>query len=407
MITRPEPGRRGPLRPWLGNTMRLEDELEALGVVPPFKDDPRWLALPLARRDKALRRALAMHGYDGEPEPGLRTIKPVAQALGMSVRQVYDLRTRWEADGRTIFTMVPGAGRPVVRNPKLDPDVQAALTEAVAGAAAKLASRTPRAMLAQVLEDWPRDRFAPPTEQTIRSYVAAHLQGGVGEGPFSLNVSSAPQEDAEHAERHGEVLVIDHVSPEIFVEEPRAEAKDRPRGREEEGADPATVLARPTLTLAIDLATATVLGFAMDVAPPHAGLVTDALRDAEQRTATAASAPGTIKPRLVLATTSGPDWRALVRTLSDADVTAAIRWTPRLHHGGPTRRLIGKRLGDLPLWARKSHARDQGASEFDPERHPLVTLDQARAIVADAIARHARERMPTGMATHAVRIWPG
>ena len=363
------------LRELLLDEHRIAEEAEAL--IPTH--DPQWLRLPFRRRQTAMDRIKALLAYERDETGGVAAAEAAAARLQITLRQFYGILKAWKAR-RSAWALVPYAERVPARIPKLDPEIIAEIGRRIEDAGGSGEARSPQAIARRVLENWP-EGWEVPSFVTVRAHVDRQIRAGVlGERPLRLNDAGDPQEEIESASRFGEVLVVDHTAPDIFLD----------------GHDPA----RPVLTLAIDLHTGAPAGFALGQEAASPELVLDALADAERRSA-ARSSSGTIKPRLVLATTSGAEWRTLAKRISEADLTAAIRWGRRLHAGGPTSRLIGSELSGIPLKPRKLHAIGRNQSDFDKKRHPLLTLDQAKIVLEDAVEKLAAERL-AGAAVEAI-----
>ena len=349
----------------------MEQNIARMGGPQNFRKDPAWLRLPAIKRELGLKRHRALLAYEKSSKQ-MQDVERAAAEADVSMRQFYTLLSEWTASGRSILSLVPFAHGRTPKS-KLHPEVEQRLRTEILRAIDD-GSRSPRAILASVRAAWPSS-LKIPRETTIRSHIES--AGGldvVRSGPFTLNSSDAPQEEAETATRHGEVLVIDHIAPELFLD------GNQPR--------------RPTLTLAIDLFTATIAGFALKEGPPSPKAVLEVLADVERRTA---ANPGeVISSRLMISLTNGSEWRELASQLARRQLQTSIRWASRLHRGGPTKRLIGSRIGDVALLARKTHDPRGGRRSFDAKKHPLVTLAEARIVIEDAIRRSAEDRLVPG-----------
>lgn len=380
-------------RHFLDEGSRLNEDID----MPPYQDDPEWLQTPAHRRAKALARLGAIAEYESiakEGEPGVAVIDRLASSIGESQRGFYKLLGEWSRE-RSIFSLIPWAGRASARNPKLEDVVRVNLVNTVWKATTSPDARTPRDILAQVLSTWPKDGTSPPTEQTIRTYITDTVGGAVGRSnPFSLN-SGGPGDDLfEIANHPGEVIVIDHTAPDLFVCKV---------GTEGEPDDDDRI--RPALSLAIDLHTQVPVGIALGRGMPTAESVREVLRDAERRSERGYALGLGKHTRVMLSTTGGKEWRKLVADLSAAGVRANIRWSPRLHFGGPTTRLIGRRLGKVPLVGRKLHKADGGRADFDERKHALVTIDEARIIIEAEMRKVTMEKL--ARAELGPRLWFG
>jgi putative transposase len=373
--------------------LRLSDEID----IPPYQDDPEWLWTPAHRRAKALARLGAIAKYERiakEREPGVADIDRLASSIGESQRSFYKLLGEWSRE-RSIFSLIPWAGRASAHNPKLEDAVRVNLMDSVWKAATGPDARTPRDILAEVLRTWPKDGTSPPSEQTIRAYIADTVGSAAGRSnPFSLNSGGPSYDLFEIASHPGEVVVIDHTAPDLFVCREGAEGEPDDEDR-----------VRPALSMAIDLHTQIPVGIALGLGMPTAESVREVLRDAERRSE-GGSALGLGKhTRIMLSTTGGKQWRKLVADLAAAGVRANIRWSPRLHFGGPTTRLIGRRLGKVPLVGRKLHKASGGREDYDARKHALVTMDQARIIIEAEMRKVTMDKL--GRAELGPRLWFG
>lgn len=351
-------------------------------VVEPFEDDPEWLRTPATRRGKALDRLAAIREYEEigrERRPGVADVERLAGGARVSARQFYSLLDEWSRR-RSIFVLLPFSGRQHASVPKLDEAVRINLVETANAAFDKLGPRSPRAILEQVLREWPGDGTKPPSEPTIRAYVADRLgEFAQRQDIFSMSEGAQWKASLDQARHPGDVVIVDHVAPDLFV---CLEGED---GRPDD-----STAERPALTLAIDLYTQVPVGFALARGQPSPAMIRAALRDAELRTR---GAGPPIRPRLMLSTTGGEPWRTLVADLAQAGVRATARWSSRLHHGGPSRRLLGQRLDQISLKARKLHLDGGGRDEFNPDRHALLTMGQAGIVVEDAISKSTRRKL--------------
>lgn len=394
---RPKTGQPKMLNPLARSIRDQETRLTAEIEMQPYVYDPEWLRTPAHRRLKALSRLAAIAEYENiarERHPGVSDVKRLADGIGMSQRLFYSLLEDWARE-RSIFSLIPWAGRQHARNQKLDEAVRINLIDAVATSSTKPEVRTPRDILAEVLRTWPSDGTSPPSEQTIRAYIDDTIGAGSGRAnPFSMNSGGPDEKLFERATTPGEVIIIDHTAPDIFV--CHEGAKD---DLDDDGA------VRPTLGLAIDLFTQVPVGIALGRGMPGPETVREVLRDAERRTSHGYALGVGKHTRVMLATTGGKEWRDLVADLATAGVRATARWSPRLHFGGPTKRLIGRRLGKVSLLGRKLHKTDGGRDEFDERKHALMTMDQARIVIEDGVRKVMMDKL--GRAELGPRLWFG
>ena len=334
--------------------------------------DPRWLRLPAGRRERALRRHEALLEYREGPE-SVERAQIAADKAGISLSSLYKLLPKWEGPaGPDIWALVPYARATYSGQPRLDPETERTLHSLIEEAVADVVRGTV-GISGEVVARWPDGGPAKPASSTIRDHVDS--RGGfesVERGTISLNTGRHAQETADTATAYGEVLVIDHSAIDLFLDHPKA-----PR--------------RATITLALDLFSASVAGACISEGPPHPDLVLAALDDAGRQGSQ--SLMTAVKPRLLLSATNGEGWRALVERIGQRGLTAKVRWGTRLHFGGPIRRMIGTKIADIKLLSRKSHSRSGAKDRFDPAVHALVTIEEAQLVVNDAIHRFNAERL--------------
>ncbi len=296
-----------------------------------------------------------------------------AEKAGMSLSSLYKLLPKWEGPaGPDIWALVPYARSTYPGQPRLNPESERTLHSLIEEAMAD-GVRGTVGISGEVVARWPDTGPAIPASSTIRDHVDS--RGGfesVERGTISLTTGRHAQETADTASAYGEVLVIDHSAIDLFLDRPKA-----PR--------------RVTVTLALDLFSASIAGARISEGPPHPGLVMAVLDDARRRSSQFSGTA--IKPRLLFSATNGQGWRVLVERVGQRGLIAKVRWGTRLHFGGPIRRMIGTKLADLRLLSRKSHSRSGDKDHFNPAVHALVTIEEAKLVVNDAIHRFNAERL--------------
>ncbi|NCP18373.1 MAG: hypothetical protein GW855_04335 [Erythrobacter sp.] len=367
--------KRGPVTVSHPVLRDIRDRMISCGGMTNMDDiarDPRWLKLPAGRRERALRRHEALLEYREGPE-NMDRAQIAADKAGMSLSSLYKLLPKWEGPaGPDIWALVPYARSTYLGQPRLDPETERTLHSLIEEAVAD-GVRGTVGISGEVVARWPDGGPAMPASSTIRDHVDS--RGGfesVERGTISLNTGRHAQETADTATAYGEVLVVDHSAIDLFLDHPKA-----PR--------------RATVTLALDLFSASVAGACISEGLPHPDLVMAALDDAGKRSSQ--SSGTAIKPRLLFSATNGKGWRTLVERVGQRGLIAKVRWGTRLHFGGPIRRMIGTKLVDLRLLSRKSHSRSGAKDRFDPAVHALVTIEEARLVVNDAIDRFNAERL--------------
>ncbi len=339
--------------------------------------NPEWLRVPVKKREQALVRHEALVSYVAG-EKTVKRAEAAALTTGVSLRTFYNMLADWDQeDGPNIWALVPHWKNKYAGQPRLSANAEKILRQLIDDVIAENVRGT-HLITKEVVNRWPEDGEIIPTLPTVRQHVDS--RGGfdiVEKGTISLNAGDHAQETSDEAITFGEVLVIDHTAVNLFLDDLKA-----PR--------------RATLSLAIDLHTASIAGLCVSDAPPNPALVLATLEDAAERTASGNGNP--IRPRLLFAGTNVGGWHELVEKLNERKLTAKVRWGTKLHHGGPIRRMIGTRLADLELHARKTHARSSASDRFDPAKHALLTLYEANLVIEDAVRRLNEERL-VGQAT--------
>lgn len=300
------------------------------------RNDPRWLAMPEAKKAIALRRASVFDNYGSLVRPSPDDLASALGELGLGRTRFYSLMRLWKRN-RRLLELVPHA----------EPRVSggAGATSAAAEAADEIVSRVVH---------------------------GAVVGATAGNRSFSLNMKSG---EGVVAERFGEYLVVDHTHPDLFV-----------RLGEEE--------VRPELTLVIDLLTTTVLGSDLHVGGPTPAAVGRALVDAVDRADRLAPGNDTIAPTIMLPTDWDPAWAELAHELGAAGAVVSPRRSAKLHRGHVTMRLIGGRLDTVKLLSRRPRHDFRTARSVDT-RHAVLTLDKAQ-VVLDAAILNRNNRLIDG-----------
>lgn len=339
----------------------------------PFADDPDWLGLPAGRREAALKRLEAITSFLATGERSVAAIDAAAAKADVSRRLFYDLVDAWESrSDHTIWDLVPYGTRRQTGRAKLEADVGAEL-ERLIRAALERGVRLREDVVADVLAGWPREGPRRPAVNTVRRHVeqvaGQHLYERSVPGAWGSNDLDVPIV----ADRHGEVLVIDHVGLSIYGDH---------------ASDPAPL----TLTLAIDLHTATIAGFQAMDRPPTPLSVQAALIDAVH--ASRDNHGEVITPRIVAAGGRQGGWQEMADRLRARGVTTDLRLASGMRTGMFAQRLIGSQIAGLSISPRVGAGRRGHA--FDPRRHALVTPHQAEHILSRAIELLNEQRFDPG-----------
>lgn len=297
--------------------------------------DPAWLALPETKKAVARNRALVFDEYTALAVPTPSDLAQAMAALNLGRTRFYSLLRKWTRR-RSLIDLAPHA----------------------------------RAR-GRVKQDCAEEAGRAGDEIVARVIEGAALKHDAAVPPFSLNARSPT---GHVAQSFGEVLVIDHPRPDLFV-----------------AAD--DVEFRPSLSLVIDLFSTTVLGSRVYRGDPSADEVSQAIFDAVNRTGSLAPAGNRIRPIILLPADWSPQWRELEAMLKRAGADVFVRRSPKLHRGHVSRRLVGTRIDEVKLLARQPR-HDFRTVRSVPSRHAVLSIEDARLVIDAAIARRNGRLMP-------------
>jgi len=339
-----------------------------------WRNDPRWLSLAPDKQIVALARMDAVtHYLDGARSAA----NAAAHAAGLNIGQsrFYGLCQAWREAG-TPLVLAPYRDPVVPQHPSVRRERAAEILKKVTAALSGTRDRTPGAIVAAVAGSWGAGTPSPSRE-TLRRFVEREIARQDTTASDTLR-----REGNEVARTFGEVLVVDHVLVDLFTSD---------------AAPPQ----RPFLSLAIDLFTGAPVGHGLSLERPSPEAVMVALLKAARSSANFANAP--IRPRIVLNSAYGPEWSALIDSIKDAGLVLNGRRSPNLSFGSPTARLLGMRLARVRLLPRAGHDPLGTTAGYDPARHPILTLDQARDVVW-ASAEQAVAAMTTRVKTRPIDL---
>lgn len=336
--------------------------------------DPRWLTLPLARRERLLRRHEALEAYDSLPERTADDATRLAKSVGMKVDNFHRLFKVWQEGGRVPLAIVPYRNLKTIRSTRLaDPRTADAIMALIERVLKDDPLAVPRKVIAFVKEHW-EGPGGLPSDVTLRNFHdKAIIESKPTRGSLTLNFPDAPQEQAVEATAFAQVLVIDHTAPG------RVQIDGRSWGT-------------PTITLAIDLWSGVPVGVAVTIGQPCAKAVVEALEDARRRLRSVGETGGIVRPRILFASTFGRQWDGLREWLLDHGLDIIERRDVNLHHGGPTKRIVGTRLGELELQPRLA-GRPPRRGIIDPEKVAVLDGKQLLIVVDAAIDEMIEERL--------------
>lgn len=350
--------------------------IEALLDDEPFLTRTEWLLLPPAKQEIVLKRLGALREYDVLKSPTTNDALRAAKAAGIAITRFYQLLAHWRAHDRSPLSLVPHQSLGMERPTRLAAQETA---NAISASIRALLSVDPLAPTGRVISHVRRNWNGPgdlPSDTALRVFHERAIRSDrPAPGSLTLSTPGQPAEDDVVAERLAETLVIDHVSIKGLV-------------AAEDGL-------QPTVTLAIDLWSGSPMGVAAMAGPPGPDGLIQALHDVAQRVARMGEtdADGQVavgaKPRLVIATTFAKQWAGLVQALLAQGFEIVERRDVFLHQGGPSRRLLGMRLGVLPL-ERRADRRTRSDWRATAVQPLSVIQNMLTAAVDDA----ARERVP-------------
>lgn len=336
--------------------------------------DPRWLTLPPAQRDRLLDRHEALARYDGLTDRTTDDARRLAESVGMKVDNFHRLFRIWQEGGRGPLAIAPYRNLKRARSTRLPhPGTADAISALVDRVLDSDPLAEPREVIAYVKAHWtgPGDL---PSDVTLRNFHDKVVgDRRPARGTLTLNFSDAPQEEAVQATAFAEVLVIDHTAPgRVLVD-----------GRN---------CVTPTITLAIDLWSGVPLGTAVTIGKPCAGAVVEALQDAKRRLTSLGDSGAIVRPRILYASTFGRQWDGLRELLLDHDLDLIERRDVNLHHGGPIKRILGTKFGQLDLQPRLA-GRPPRAGAIDPEKVAILDGGQLLVVIDAAIDGMIEERL--------------
>lgn len=345
-----------------------------------FLTDVEWLLLPVAKQEVVLRRLKALQSYDGIESPTSVDAVRAAREAGVAIARFYQLVAHWREHDRSPMSLVPHQSLGMERPTRLAAEETAI---AIGTAIDRILKADPLAPTGSVIRQLRKTWKGPgdlPSDTALRVFHERAIRSSrPTPGTLTLNFGGQPQERDVVAERFAETIVIDHVTVHGLVSE-------------EDGLPPA-------VTLAIDLWSGAPIGVSVLMGSASPRGVVLALADVARRierageggkTATAGEGP---PPRIVLATTFAPRWEALVEGLLAHGHELVDRRDEALHQAGPTRRILGMRLGPLRLERRNQKALP---FEYDARTTAVQPLSTIERLLHEAVDEVARDRVPSG-----------
>ncbi len=330
--------------------------------------------------------------------PSQAEVRTACAALGVSRATLFRWLKRYRETGRT-SALLPRRPGPLQGMAPLTPEVLAVVERHFQDFYATQRRPTRTRLWREIGADCRRAGLKPPSIRRLGRWLALQDQAELlrrreGKGksePVFLATPGALRADAPL-----DIVEIDHTKVDVTVVDP---ASRKPIGR-------------PTLTLAIDVATRMAMGFHLSLEPPCltsvALCLTHAVMDksgwlAARDIAAEWAARGI--PR-VIHVDNGAEFRALAFERACAEHAVFLTYrppgTPRF--GGHIERLIGTMMGEAHLLpgSHFSNVRERG--DLDPEATATMTLRELEAWLALEIVGvyHARVHRSLGAPPNAV-----
>lgn len=350
-----------------------------------WNDDPEWLLLPLAKRQTAFERHIALTEYDRIREPTVEDAKKAAGAIGVQLRRFYEMLAEWTAGDRQPHILVPHRALAERRKTRMGDAAVAEKVRGIIGSYLKtVPTASPGAVLRHVHATW-GSAGGLPTDVTIRKF---HDQALVDlrhtPGTLSINVMDGQEERSIGAARLGEVLVIDHTAPAHVV-------------LDEKGTPV------PTLTLAIDLWSGAPVSVEITADYPSPAAVAEAIADAVFRLGLDDDGPHD-KPTIVMATTFEPGWDSLRVNLQSDGFKVIERRDRRLHHGSFAKPLIGPKLAGMQLQPQLASKRQTRPAMIDANKTAIVPRYDLELMIERAVESRIQEIAPDLAGRHVERL---
>jgi hypothetical protein len=337
-------------------------------------NDPKWLVLPLALRNELLRRHSALEAYAALDRPASTDVDRHAAEIGMKRVNFLKLFADWAEGGRTPLALIPYQGLRGGRSSRMaNPETATAIRTLIDEVLSREPMAAPRVVIKHVKDNWSGPGKLP-SDVTLRNFH----DKAIGErrpapGTLTINFSNSPQEDAVVATTFGEVIVIDHTAPSGVLVDGKT-------------------MTTPTVTLAIDLWSGTPIGVATTEGEPGPHSAAEALWDAQRRLQNLFPSERTIRPKILYASTFDHDWDNFRGFFLKHDFDLIERRDVRLHHGGPTKRIIGSKLGELHLQPKLAGRRHGKGGSVDVEANTVLTLSQIHHVVEVGVLQMLHDR---------------
>ena len=345
------------------------------GVTPAvwLPKDAAWLRLPLAKRELGLRRLRIIREYDGIPVPTTSDARKAAEKMGVQLRSFYAMLRRWRETNRSPFALVPHSTEMPERKSRLDEAVAESLrllSEKVVGAYPNARMRD---LMSAVKTDWD-SKLKIPSDVTLRAFLE-RAQSVVPHQRGSKIVDSLGFADQEPARWFGDVLIVDHTSFGNLL----VMAND--------------AAWHPTVTLLIDEFTGSPVGASAYADRPYGDGVVSALEDMVARFNRLAPGVGLSDATIVYAATFDREWSGLATEIQERGFNINETKRGTLEQGDAIRRYVGSSLDGIVLQSSRA-TRKAKVEEVDTEHQSLLSPDEMRTVISDAVERVFTSRVP-------------
>ncbi|MCR6662307.1 MAG: Mu transposase C-terminal domain-containing protein [Luteimonas sp.] len=323
-------------------------------------------------------------------------LEKLAKRHGMSVRQLQRIRADFLKDPRTSTLARKPGGRPPGLN-LLDPKVDGLIRHAISKHY-MCREKPPKEHVVIRAQSMARRLHLPPPS---RKAVLLRLNQEIGwasdlarEGGRTARHKWKPSTGGLFVSKPLDLIQIDHTPADVMV------LSD----------DRLTVLGRPWVTVAIDVATRCVLGMYISMDPPSTVAVSLCIEHAVLPKPENASDPGIWpmygKPRKILVD-NGKDFRSMALDRGCGEHQIELTWRPvrTPHYGGHIERLIGTlmKIAHLLPGTTFSNIRERG--NYDSEGKARLTLDEFRDWMTQKVCRFYHQRRHRALSLPPVVAW--
>lgn len=381
--------------------------IEALRSPPPVGTRPNELettpaleAIDDAEWAVAQRRFAAIKPLVDNPYRTRSMAEAAAASCGVNVGTIYEWMSLYLSAGHLSALIPHQRGRK--RGTKLvRAEVEAIITSAIEDKYLNQQKRTPQRVIDAVKDRCKAAGIAPPHHNTVRKRihalpVAATLRRR-GRRDIARNLHEPVRGSFPGANFPLAVVQIDHTEADVILVDERTR---RP-------------MARPWVTLALDVFSRVVVGYHISIERPNAfaagGCLSQAMlpkREVLAKLEVSGEWPVWGKMAKVHADNAREFKGAVLkRACAQYNIVLEMRPLKQPHYGGHVERLMGtaaNEIRNLPGTTFSSPAARKG---YDSEREAAMTLDEFEAYLIDFIVNVYHKRFHSGIGTSPIRQW--